>query len=260
MDRLDDHGQLQLEVRTADLGTDNKASVHLYDAKGHIEDLPLTWKQQTDGEDVFTGSVAIEALKQRGFDVTSLQQQPFVSYAADTQVLWGDSQSYDAKHYRQAVDDRVWRGSSINDAGDLAELLQNQHPRLIISLRETKEDKFNRDEALVRDANRGKADAEQVKVVRIPVQDFHPPTLDQVKQFLALVTAPENQPAYVHCRAGIGRTGTMIAAYRMAVGHFTAQQAIDEAKTFGLSDPAQIAFLRDFSAKLQAGEIPGFPR
>lgn len=70
----------------------------------------------------------------------------------------------------------------------------------------------------------------------------------------------EGRRIYLHCRAGIGRTGTMVAAYRMAVSHFTAQQAIDEAKTFGLSDPAQIAFLQDFSRKLQAGEIPGFPR
>lgn len=258
LDRLDDQGQLQLEVRTTDLGRDHPPAVHVYDDAGHIDDVWLTFKDSLPNNGaLFRGEIAIEALKRRGFDVSKLEQKPFV--AVGSKIIWGDSQSYDAKRYRAPVDDHVWRGSSINDAADLRELMEQQRPKLIITLRELHERKYNDDERLVAEWNHGRPRDERVKLERIEMRDFHPPTIEQVIRFLDLVTDPDHQPAYVHCRAGIGRTGTMIAAYRMAVGRRSLDDALAEAKELGLADPQQIDFLRDFAAKLAAGQIPGYP-
>ncbi len=53
--------------------------------------------------------------------------------------------------------------------------------------------------------------ARGVRAVHIPVEDFKAPTLAQMNEFAALVADPNNRPVLVHCRAGIGRTGTMLA-------------------------------------------------
>jgi protein tyrosine phosphatase (PTP) superfamily phosphohydrolase (DUF442 family) len=54
---------------------------------------------------------------------------------------------------------------------------------------------------------------------------------EHVVEFLRLATDPANQPMLVHCRHGADRTGTMIAAYRVAVQGWSKQQALDEMKT-----------------------------
>ena len=43
---------------------------------------------------------------------------------------------------------------------------------------------------------------------------------------------PASQPVLVHCRAGVARTGAAIALYRMAVDHWTYEQAITELRSF----------------------------
>src|SRR5256886_16145605 len=50
---------------------------------------------------------------------------------------------------------------------------------------------------------------------KICVEDFAPPTLDQVDEFVSFVDAKlaEGKKVLVHCYAGRGRTGTMLAAY-----------------------------------------------
>ena len=43
---------------------------------------------------------------------------------------------------------------------------------------------------------------------------------------------PAAQPVLVHCRAGVARTGASVALYRMAVDHWTYDQAIAELRSF----------------------------
>jgi protein-tyrosine phosphatase len=53
----------------------------------------------------------------------------------------------------------------------------------------------------------------------IAVQNFSPPTLDQLEQFVKLVDGlPPGTKMIVHCEGGTGRTGTFAAAYWITKG------------------------------------------
>ena len=82
----------------------------------------------------------------------------------------------------------------------------------------------------------------------IPILDNSPPSVAQMQDFVAFASG--NQPCYVHCEAGKGRTGTAVASYRMAVDGWSTERAIDEGKKFGLAMPNQIEFLQKFGDSL----------
>ncbi len=69
--------------------------------------------------------------------------------------------------------------------------------------------------------------ASDIAQVHIPVRDFTAPTLEQMIEFVGVVSASveRGDPVGVHCTAGLGRSGTMAAAYLVAEGA-SAEEAI----------------------------------
>lgn len=63
----------------------------------------------------------------------------------------------------------------------------------------------------------------------IPVEDFEAPTIAQAEEFCRIVDRmkAENRKVAVHCLAGLGRTGTMLAVYLIHLEGIGAAEAIE---------------------------------
>jgi len=70
-------------------------------------------------------------------------------------------------------------------------------------------------------------------IKHIPVEDFVAPTLEQVIEALQFIEQclHANQPVAVHCLAGLGRTGTILACYLVGTG-ISAEEAISTIRAF----------------------------
>ena len=71
------------------------------------------------------------------------------------------------------------------------------------------------------------------------------PDPDLVPTFLAAVTAPANQPAFIHC-AGGGRAASMWLVKRMQVDGWDQQRAVEEATALGLTNERLKQFALDW--------------
>jgi atypical dual specificity phosphatase len=89
--------------------------------------------------------------------------------------------------------------------------------------------------------------------LHLPVDDFHAPTIGQMLDALAFIDEARisDQPVAVHCLAGQGRTGTVLAAYLIR-GGLTVGAAIAEVRAVcpgAIEAAAQTEALAEWAAE-----------
>ncbi len=77
-----------------------------------------------------------------------------------------------------------------------------------------------------------KVEAAGMRYVEIPTSAFFGPTEFQVATFLQLLHDNPSQKVFVHCYFGDDRTGTMVATYRIAMDHWTSDEAYNEMRAY----------------------------
>jgi protein tyrosine phosphatase (PTP) superfamily phosphohydrolase (DUF442 family) len=140
------------------------------------------------------------------------------------------------KNFEQ-VDRKVWRGAAPTAIGYRS--LADRGVTTIVDLRA--EQNIADSHAEARDLG--------LKVVHIAIRDGQTPTERDVNRFLAAVRSSDGA-VFVHCGAGVGRTGTMAAAYTVDSGEGGRLQALRRNLAVGPPSLEQLAFV----ARLERGD------
>lgn len=129
---------------------------------------------------------------------------------------------------------RLAGGGAMHDFADELPVLHASGIRAVVSLLNIPSDAAIYEEA-------------GIAFLCLPIQDGGAPTMEQVEKFVRFVNEQRavQHPVAVHCEAGLGRTGTMLAVYLISEGQGAAE-AIANVRTIesaAIETPAQIQFL-----------------
>ena len=107
---------------------------------------------------------------------------------------------------------------------------------------------------------RGPVENLGMQYVSIP-WDAHSPSDEIIARFLKVIEENPDKKIFVHCHAGVDRTGMAIASYRMAKEGWSPGEAMKEMQFFGFSGfhnlrfPALVRFEKDFPQRLKTSSL-----
>jgi protein-tyrosine phosphatase len=120
------------------------------------------------------------------------------------------------------VGPRLLRGAQPSTAGFAA--LQRLGVRIVVSLTIGRDDQHDERDIVERLG---------MRYVHLPWSAMHEPPPEHVTAFLDLIRGHPDEVVFVHCKAGVDRTGVMVASYRVLVEHWRAADAVAEMNAFG---------------------------
>jgi atypical dual specificity phosphatase len=93
----------------------------------------------------------------------------------------------------------------------------------------------------------------------LPVPDGGAPTMSQMDEFIQFVAGQiiRQRPVAVHCEAGLGRTGTMLAAFLISQGDSAARAIakVRAVESSAIETSRQIQFLEQYAGRLRANSV-----
>jgi tyrosine-protein phosphatase SIW14 len=122
------------------------------------------------------------------------------------------------------VDDHVFRGGQPSAHGFKS--LSLIGVKTVIDLRSGAEQRHD-EESAVKMAG--------MHYIHVPLNGFTAPTDQQIATVLSLLDDSSGWPAFIHCRRGADRRGTVIACYRIAHDHWANEKALNEAELYRMS-------------------------
>ncbi|GHH02957.1 fused DSP-PTPase phosphatase/NAD kinase-like protein [Streptomyces lanatus] len=133
---------------------------------------------------------------------------------AETPAPAGTRAVQGVNHFQPVDSDgHLWRGSAPSPAGYRA--LEGMGVTTVVDLRAERMSAAE----LAEPGDAG------LNVVRLPIRDGQTPSPKQVQRFLDVVSTASG-PVFVHCGAGVGRTGAMAAAYLVNTGEESPSTAV----------------------------------
>jgi tyrosine-protein phosphatase SIW14 len=138
-----------------------------------------------------------------------------------TSSCWSQDQQHSGLPNFGVVSDALFRGAQPSSTGFAS--LKHMGVGIVVNFRE---------EADETSKEKSQVEALGMKYVGIPWSGNADPSNAQIVQFLDLVRANPTTKIFVHCKAGADRTGTMVAAYRVAMDHKTVADALSEMHSF----------------------------
>lgn len=138
-------------------------------------------------------------------------------------------------HNGFVVDEKVWRGAAPSE--EAYRSLAAAGATTIVDLRG--EDHLVTDHDLLRELG--------LRRVHIPIRDGQRPSDAQVRHFIDVVNDNQRGTVFVHCGAGVGRTGSMVAAYRLMGGTASRVDVLRDNLAAGPPSLEQLSYMANSS-------------
>ena len=99
-----------------------------------------------------------------------------------------------------------------------------------------------------------------ITYLHVPVPDQFPPNMDQARKILSFIDEMtlQGRPIFMHCQAGVGRTGTVLHLYYMAQG-LTFEEANARVRSTRIQcillTDLQMEFLKEFAYLMKVSKV-----